>query len=303
MFVSNYRTDDFEPGALDKLKRTTTYFVYGKAEEKQLDTWKEALNKSWKYTKLEFMSFEDFMKEKDHKGKSFLIKDMSVQQKLEYYPNTNQVKRVVATFLYGYLTLITIDKENKIQRYCRIELYPTAATYNAGIKLENKYTDIMTFIYKEAEFYNWYPGLVRGPISQVSDLLQNERSMNYYKEIDPQPELAQLSTKTLYIPDYAFNYAGGTSPQKPYVDIESKLSKYGYKVEVIDPKKLSKMIMESEEDLYVMLYMKSMGDKFITVWNGHTDTLLYKEFKPNKIHIKKKDFKQLTKAIRKLSEK
>ncbi len=285
-------TDEFRPGVLNQLKTTSTYFVYGKADEKNLDEWQNTLKAVWKVTPIKFISFEDFMKLKGHSRKSFLVK----QSFSKIIDRVSQNSRTVSSYYYTYLSLITIDKNKRIHRHCRIEMYPTKKTRGSGLKVKDNFTSVMNFLYNDAEFHNWHPGLLKAPISQVSAYLQLGTSLNFYHEIDTKAELGKLRTQTLYIPDYAFIY-GGVFFKKDFVDIEATLKKYGYKAEVVEAKKLSDMILNSAEDIYVMLYMKSMNDKFITVWNCKTNQLLYKEYKPNKYHIKKKDFKDLTRAI------
>jgi hypothetical protein len=293
LFVKGQETDDFEPGALDKLKKTTTYFVYGKNEKDELENWKLALNTAWSITPIEFMSFEDFMKLKSHSGMSFLMKHMTA--KVKVVTEGNQTK--VSKYFYGYLSLSIIDKNNKSHHFCRIELYPTKPTVQTGVDLSNNYTNIMNFTYNEAQFHNWYPGLMRGPIRQINHYLKDGKSLNFYKAIETKNELSRLRTHTLYIPDYAFLYHGFIYKNREYVDVEAVLKKYPYEVEVLEGRKLSNLILKSNEDLYVMLYVKSMGDRFVTIWNCQTDELLFKEFKPLKYHMKKKDFKNLGRAV------
>ncbi len=72
--------------ALKRLKKTTTYFIYGKTDIRELKSWEKALKKSWKITSFKMMSFEEFALKKNHDGNSYLIKKDMSNRELNGFP-------------------------------------------------------------------------------------------------------------------------------------------------------------------------------------------------------------------------
>ncbi len=283
--------DSFEPGALKRLKKTTTYFIYGERDEDNLEEWETALNRAWKVTPFDFISLKEFLELKSYKGKSFLMKNQN--GRIEYRNG-----QPFGEYYWGYLTLVTLNKEDEFINHCRIELAPDFETMkHISVLMKMEEGEKVQFLYEKAEFYNWHPGLLMAPLGMVSNALQNEEPFNIFKEIDVEPELSKLKTKTVYMPDYVFVNSLGSRASKPYVDVDKLLEKYDFETKIMSSEKLSKLILKSDEDLYLLLYTHSMVDKFINVWNTKTQKLLYKDYKAMSREMKKKDFKKLNKAV------
>ncbi len=193
-----------------------------------------------------------------------------------------------------------INKDGSLESYGRIELFPNAAT--AKYLAKDGVAELggnTAYLYTDAQFNNWYPGLLLGLLSQVSTSLKNEQPENFFLKLNPKKQLAQLKNETLYIPEYSFSCDIGLDQKDQCVDSKKLLSKYGFEIKVISAKGLSDKIMSTDKDLYILLYTQSLEFKFINVWNTTTGDLLYKRLQTWEFKLDKYDFKKLTKAIEK----
>jgi hypothetical protein len=288
--------DQFHPEALKALKETKTYFIYGKQDEKQLEEWEKVLEKVWTITSFDFMSVQKFnrLKDKDYEGKSFLIKYQKTHS--EYLSSSYGL----VYDAWSCLSLITVRPGGEYYFYCRIDLAPDLPTSRYAEEFYKlKQSEKIKYLYKKAKFYNWQPGLVMAPLSFVNDALDKEEQFNLFQKVKPTTELGELKTKTLYVPEYVFLLWLGAYEETKFVDIERMKSKYGFKIEVKSAEKLSQLILEKPNDVYVLFYLNVIDTKFISVWNTNTGELLYKKHKAHSYILKSKDFKKLAKAIRK----
>lgn len=283
---------DFERGDLEKLKKTTTIFVYREQDRNDLPKMKQALKEAWNYTKLKFVRYKDFKEENYKNGYSFFT--LGFTDKFEISrPNTPSQRTVHYT--YFYLSLWMKEGEEK-KYFSRIELSATMDTYD---HVAYNYNKTLDFFYNESKFYNWNIGFLKNALQFVNKHLTN-KELRWIYSSDTFGDLKPLRTKTLYIPEYTLI--------KHWMRMETDelrhkpnrlLRKYSYTYKFVSAKKLSELILNSEEEIYYLSYVKSSGNKLISVINSKTGEIVYSKYKWVSVRIKSKDFKTLAKEIAK----
>jgi hypothetical protein len=80
------------------------------------------------------------------------------------------------------------------------------------------------------------------------------------------------------------------------------MKKYDYRYKIVSAKELSQKILESEDPVYFLVYVKSSTDKFIAIYNSENGDILYSNWKGASYNVKSSDFKDISKTIRSQSK-
>ncbi len=274
------------------LKKSKTIFVYREQDEKNLDQFKSLIDKSWDYTDLEFVSFDDFKKRK------FNDAHYSFFTLGGFHKVKTSSSGMVTELTYIYMSLwMYIDGKKKT--FCRIEFYPTFKTHNmAAQHAGGKDGKMMTYLYEDAVLHNWNLAYINNAIQTVNKKLSHLETRWLYKS-SSKISLAPLKRATLYVPDYTLIKFNKKTGDESLRHLKSELfKKYPYKYKIIDPEELSDLIVNSDEPIYYLSYIKSSTDKYVTVINGLTGEIMYSEYSAMSYNLKTKDITKVAGKIK-----
>ncbi|GJM32102.1 MAG: hypothetical protein DHS20C18_11030 [Saprospiraceae bacterium] len=290
----------FKEGALNKLKDTETIFIYRETDD--LKVLKKVVNEVWKITEISFVPYSEFVHTDLENTSFFSIKGLNVTA---FMPSGRSYSNP-----HTYLSLWMPGKDEEgneiVESFCRIELHPSGQNIMNIIKMSKakEKDNILDYIYEEGELRNWKPGFLKNYLKFVNKSIAEGVERWLFQRDKENPELKNLQSATLYVPDYAmihFNTQNGDeSTKQEEADI---FKKYPYPYEIINTDDLSNKILESDEVFYYLTYVKSSANKFIAVHNNKTGDIIYSNYAPMSYNIKKSDFKTLATAIKNIAKK
>jgi hypothetical protein len=288
-------TGAFDQAKLNKLKKTTTIFIYRESDLENLEVLKKTLKEAWTYTEMKFVSYDEFL-------------ETDYDDSYSFFSVTTTIKVVVTSVTtevtHIYLTLWMPTQEEEPDYFCRIELYPSfkvlemmSSTVEVKREIEFDDSDWSEYFYTKADFRNWNLFYLKNSLQFVSGKLKESsehfllREMVYY-------DLVPLTENILYIPDYAlikFSPLNGDESKRHSIDKIFK--KYAYPYRVVTEEELTKKVLEATEPVYYLSYVKSSMNKFVTVFNSQTGEMLYSRFNGG-YNLNKQDLSDLSDAIK-----
>ncbi len=313
--------DNFKKGAIDKLKKTTTVFVLSSVYDKE--EYEEILDEIWTITPFLVVNKEDF------NLNDFLTNEYSftnfAAEKLVIEGNLTTATRLsvyLQFYSFDYEKLLpklekmkkslagkSVEKRNeKIEKllkknqkeYAVIMLHLKDNFIEKAVSepLEN----IVSSIYYKDVFYNYNLGMLKNYFQKVNNtLVKNETAWLYDK--DYKKELKNLTTQTLFVPEYiTIRYDGfsGEDSEMNNKKVIEALDKYQYNYEIIKPKKLTERILSGEE-FYYLRYVRVNAERFLQVVNSKTGEIVYQDYMIGifSYNLKPKYFKELNAKIKK----
>ena len=247
--------------------------------------YRNLLEEHWDFTELEFHSYKQYLKSKDQEGYSFLLF------------GDDHITSGLSESNYLYWELWTWYAPNgdwsqkKKILFARLEFYPDPeTTFNPSNIYDYRFDT-------EGHIMNWTPGMFKNYVQELQDLIsrQEERPISKFY-VEPE-NLAKVKDETLYIPDYVLDQYNANLVSQGKISAKELMSDYPYKYKVVSNAELSKMILDSNEPLYYLLFVRSNSDKFISIVEGQSGAFLYTRFTPISFSVKRPDIKKLVKVL------
>lgn len=288
------KAGEFSEEAISKLKASKTVFIY--RESDNIEELKKAVQEVWEITEISFQPYS--------KLNTINLKNTSVFSIGGVNTKTWKFSGMNYDNTHLYLSLWMQGKNKKGKKiknsYCRIELHPSYVDYANVTNAKSK--DALDYIYNEGQLKNWNVGFIKNYLKNVNDLLTAEVERWLYLTETENTELKNLTNKVLYIPEYALvKFNQFTGDESKSLD-EAKLFKsYPYSYKIINTEELNKKILDSIESFYYMVYVKSSTDKYITIYNGQTGSIVYSIYKPLSYNLKRSDIKYLVMTIKSMA--
>jgi hypothetical protein len=279
---------------IEKLKTTTTIFAYGDTDKNHVEELQKALEQSWKITQYKIVSYRELYDYIEKPNYSFFTLEGSIA--IEGGTKVTSV---------SYQLWLPVEgKKGKITHvtYADIELFDQFASmkdipYNA-LRPKSSMDAAIEYIYTKGVYYNRTPGYLKCYLKLISDNLTKVESRGYYHNMVDKIKLARVKSATLYVPAYCltrFNKFNGNEDKTN--DPADLLSKYHYKYKIISNEELSKLIVNSTEPVYFVLYVRFGTDKFMNVFSS-TDGLIFSHYQPLSYNLQDDDFKDIVDAMR-----
>jgi hypothetical protein len=79
--------------------------------------------------------------------------------------------------------------------------------------------------------------------------------------------------------------------------VEDMIAAYPYKIKLIGREELNNKILKAGKDFYYYSYIQSSANKIVSVINGYTGNVVYKEVTKLKYRPTEKDFEKLGEAV------
>lgn len=308
---------NFKKGTLESFKKTTTVFVLSNIYS--TSEYETILNMSWKATPFKVVSLSEF------NIAEYLDGNYSIAT-LEGYKKTMQTTTGVDkySYLHAYIDIYMFDierlnkkleslKKRDAERVndiledsrvniARVELFPKDEFIATTMTQKTK--EAVKSMFNKDVFNNYGKGFLVNYFQQISSAIEREETLWMY-ESDTQKGLKQLTTKTLYIPDYVkirYNPWKGLDEDKD--DTESLFSKYDYNYEFISDADLNQKIMDAE-DIYYLRYVRVNTQKFIHVVSARTGEMVYQEYVGGSFsyNLKSKHISNISKEVKKSAKK
>ncbi|TCI93717.1 hypothetical protein [Tenacibaculum sp. M341] len=308
----------------ERFKNSKTIFILSNAYE--TDVYKKILDESWSVTPYVIVNIEDFDVH-NYLCDSYSFVDINTINKPVYKADgklgSDFLYLNLDTFIYNVdkvkkkLAKLKNNKKKKSKikdildhnriRIARIYLSLDYKSFSDTV-IENPdfYANEDNFkhlIYSKNIFNNYKPGFLKNYLQKVNNLLVSGESYSMYKD-DYLPELKELSTKKLYIPEHLGLKLTDFIHQKDIETVKEKrlkkiFEKYEFDYEIIDAEKLSHKIINDEE-LYYARYHQNNTEGFFQITNSKTGEVIYRDYlaglSPN---LKAKQVKKLVKSIKK----
>jgi len=250
----------------------------------------------------------------------------TIQYVRENFAGQSNYKGTTSTNDYYYLCFETSNNpgsspKNELDVAARAELYLKTITYGGqdaveqAFKKDLKKTGILykkesTFDLADVDFkyvyLNGNPGNIKNMIQYVSSQLGEGKSSKLLEENSFAAEISKLKLDTLYVPNYWYGEDGLTMESlehdsKPYKItvkyVEDMIAAYPYKIKLVSRDELNTKILQANKDFYYYSYIQCSANKIVSVINGFTGNVVYKEVTRLKYRPTEKDFEQLGKTI------
>lgn len=250
----------------------------------------------------------------------------TIQYVRENFAGQSNYKGTTSSNDYYYLCFETTNNpgsstKNELDVAARAELYLKTITYGGqdaveqAFKKDLKKTGILykkesTFDLADIDFkyvyLNGNPGNIKNMIQYVSSQLGEGKSCKLLEENSSSTEISKLKQDTLYVPNYWYGEDGLTMESlehesKPYKItvkyVEDMIAAYPYKIKLVSRDELNTKILQANKDFYYYSYIQCSANKIVSVINGYTGNVVYKEVTRLKYRPTEKDFEQLGKTI------
>ena len=273
-----------------KLKKMTTYFVCPKNLLTDIEDIQTILDEAWNLNEIVVIKQEDMydhLKEKDAAFFSMSMATYGVSLKEIYYQ------------LWSVKDFSKPITSINMKQYCRFTLdyFCDLSKKKSTLKADDAMFD---YLYNEAEFRNFKPGIVANYLKLFEKSLKDETYIYPHSKIIKNVDLKALKKDTLYITsNFKKKYKGTMTMACELdedVDIGKLMETYSYTYEFISFDELNEKILNGD-DFYYALCVKSQGYmKHISIFNNQDAECIYNRSTSN-MSFTKADLKQLAKEI------
>ncbi|HMK27345.1 MAG TPA: hypothetical protein VK483_15040 [Chitinophagaceae bacterium] len=211
--------------------------------------------------------------------------------------------------------------KNELNVAARAELYLKTIGYGGQDQLERDFKKDLksTGILRKKEssfdladrdlkyvYLNGNPGNIKNMVQFVNNQLAKGQSCKLLDDLSPTAEMAKLKADTLYVPNYWYGEDGLTMESlehdsKPYkITVkytDEMVAAYPYKIKLIGRDELNDKILQANKDFYYYNYIQSSANKIVSVINGYTGDVIYREITRLKYRPNEKDFERLGNAV------
>lgn len=279
---------------LERLKKTETVFVCGVDVDPEI--WKKTLEEVWTLTPLKVVPVNEFSLEDYDEARTsfFTINGVSTT-----------VSNMNSGFSYDtehqYLHLWMHDskakKKDRKKTFCRIELSTRSQGISTALSMESSRDQMLMIMYQTGFFDNWHLGFIKVYLQVVNQALSANTEHWLYNSDKKNPAAKKMAKATLFVPQYMMRQNEKfTGKEKPSLTKQAMFKDYPFPYQVLPAAELSDLILK-KEGLYVLLYVISSTNAYVTVFDTHKGSVVYSDYQPGTYNAKSKDLKPLTKAI------
>ncbi len=287
---------------INELKQTTTLFTLQYKDYDRITEFEKAISEVWKITKFKIIKPDELGQYEGKDGYSYFT--FGGFYRVTTHSMANASPHPTSQHLSYDLWTPDINKKGKMKGnnyYSRILLSPDAKVFSAAVESYGRHFSdkMVTFLYNEAVFYNWSPGLLKGYLKTVNDLLAEQETRGPFTSDEDEQGLMKLRRDTLYVPDYVnISYSGLTgTEQVPDEDEKETPTGYPFKIKYVTTAQLNEMIMNPAKPFYYLVYVRSSTDKFVNVYKSDKG-MVYARYKAMSYNFKSKDLGYIAKNFK-----
>jgi len=292
-FAQSYLNDnDFR-----KFKGTTTLFTLRYDDYKNIERYREAIQKSWTITPFLIIKPNELAQYQDNPAYSFFYFDSYTEQ-----PDSLNSLNVL------YALKLGADKRRKknMPVIATINLYPDLFTLKYLQDIDYSFTStsnknklFINNLYQHATFYNWSPGLLSTYLKLLNDALISRNEFDIEFETTDKLSLSKLKNEPLYIPDYVKESFSQEFNQYSILNEvnQGKSEKYQYRVQFVSTKELDELILKSGSNIKYLVYTQNSFDKIITVYDSKNNKIIYQKYTPKAYGFRNSDLSSIQKNL------
>lgn len=277
---------------VNRLKERKVVFIVPQSQYEYFDDYKELLPKAWTLTPLEVVRYND-------------LEDYNNAAEYSYF-DIHGIETTVTrssggsyTNTHYYLSLSNYyPKEGKskkakqaVDELCRIELYPEFGTTN--YRFSNN--DVQQQLYLRSTIRNFTLPYMMAYLRFVQKNVEQKKNPWVYDNYTESGLRAKLAGDTLYVPEgvlYDRSKWTGKESEKG----ENFFSSYKGKYKIVSNRELIDLIKgrsNSKKPLFLFEYVLSSTDKYVSVLDATSGTVVYRRYTPLTYNIKDKDIKRI----------
>ncbi|WP_445453208.1 hypothetical protein [Flavobacterium sp. 25HG05S-40] len=302
LVVTSVSTNSFSQIAIsntseiEKIKTGTTFFAMKDPDSPKAAAYVEAIKKSWTLSKVSFIKYSDVEKNIAPNNSFVTIGAKMTSSNSSSVTETNFYLEFWTTngkFVYDPKKRKHFNQDDKII-IATVALFPDFTTQNNPSSLYKMDYDA------SGHLKNWSSAIVGNYIQQVVMLLEKGTALTSKTTFFNKEEVHQLSSQTLYIPDYVLTkFAKNSADDSKKISEKELMENSTLSCKFLSTTELNEKIISATAPLYYLLLIKTNTDKWITVTNSQTGEIVYSAYSNSSGNFKPSDLKELQKAIQK----
>ncbi|WP_320815343.1 hypothetical protein [Flavobacterium sp.] len=275
-----------------EIKKRKTIFVIDSFDEIKFE---EMLKTFWDLNKYEVLSREKYEENKE----KYISEDYSIFEFSGLLVTITSQSGMTTEYLYlnyNYFYYTDVKVNNGKIKFDKTEV---ASVFFSG-DADSMWNIISTLKYGnlQNQLYNYQLGYMKNYLQFIQKNLKDDwYSWTFASDYDKKV-VKKLSKTTLYIPSYIntkYNGWDGTDTERE--DPNELFKKYEYKYEWISNEDLNNKILNTKEDFYYLMYTKINSSKLVSVVNGKTGEIIYRDYQSMSYQLKQKDLKEINNKI------
>ncbi|CAM3458798.1 DUF4835 domain-containing protein [Flavobacterium longum] len=283
---------DFRKGEYDLIKSKHTIFVVDDFSVADFDKIAKGVWTITPYTVVTRAIFENDREKYITESNAIMLVEGYVRTVTSSSGMTTEY--VYVNYGYFYPTDIKKNKKNEL-KYDRNEIASVFLSGDSATMWELIRTANFGDLNK---MYNYRLGYFKNYLQYINDLLRDKDYAFAYDKSYDKKEIKALATATLYVPDYMKTKSVWGYKDEERANPDELFKKYDFKYQFIDDATLNEKILAGgKEDFYYLMYTRVNGQKIISVINGRTGKIIYKDYQTMSYSIKPKDLSELSSAI------
>jgi len=294
------RPGKISSSSMNDFKKSTTIFTLQFKDYAKLQDYEKAIGKVWKITPFKIVKPDEMPQYMKEGYSIFSFGGYLVQRQGSSTTTSNM-------HLAYDLWLPDMKKNGNVKQdfLARISIFANPDAFSTAMKglgfTNKKFSSKMTsFLYKEAELYNWNPGFLMGYLKTVNDRLTENNERGPFSEETDKTAMSKLKNDTLYIPDYVYirykMFSGSESVKDDQDETDIKKI-YPYPFRILPAAELNQLILEEGKSIKYLTYVKSSTDKFLNIFDSKTGKLIFARYVKLSYNFKNKDLARVEKAI------
>lgn len=296
------------PGKMSKedfaqVKNTTTLFVLQSKDAGRLAEFEKAIGQVWKVTpfrvilpgdmdrygseEYSFFSFGGYIMTSGRGGSSIHITyDL-------WSPKYNKDGDWRGRKLFARIAL---SPDEKSMHQIRNKNW---GGWGSNKRAKEESSDIL---FTTANYDNWGPGMIKGYVKIVNDLLIAEKRQGPASRNTNEALMKNLMRDTLFVPHYVndnFSPFSGKRTVGEEMDEEDVADAYPFPIKYVSSEELNDMLLNRTTPFYYLGFIRDSNQKYVNVFDGVTGAPVFSAFTPMSFNFKKKDLARLAKDVKK----
>lgn len=283
---------DLKKEDYSEIKKRTTVFVIDSFDKNDFE---EMLSSFWTINKYVILTREEYNSTKEN----YITEDYSVFVLSGFVLTSTSKSGSTTEYLYvsyKYFYYTNIKEKKEKLKFDTVEV----ASIFFGGDAESMWNIIRhkSFLDIQNQMYNYKLGFMKNYLQYIQEKLSTD-GYSWAAAVDyDKKEIKKLSKQTLYIPSYIkTSYNGWTGQDTERENPDELLKNYEFKYEWISDEDLDEKILEAKEDFFYLMYTKVNASKFVSVVNGKTGEIIYRDYQSLSYKLKSKDIKDLNNKI------
>ena len=282
---------------LSKVKEGTTYIAMKDPKSPKAAAYVAAANKFWTFSKVACIAYKE-VEQHIQPNASFITISGSISSSNNSSANTEtrvflELWTTNGKYTYDPKKRRHFNQEDKIS-IATIELFPdynTQANPNWLYSLDYD---------ASGHLKNWGDGIYSNMLQMLCTALTIGQERQYKEEFIDAKQVNALSSTSLYLPNYVLTKFLKNSGDESNKYEEKELMKdYPFSYKIVSIEELNTKIINSDTNIYYLLLIKTGNERFVTVTNSITGTIIYSSFSSSSTSLKSSDLKLLAKTISK----